>query len=450
MKKISVSKLIEVCCVTLIVLIFASKVSLKWAQIIPYSIPPFIFQYGLHPFINFGLQAIIALILFAYWVKNRKNIAMNYYYKIFIFSLIAVLTIQTLFQITLINVTYSPLVQIGGLGMAIMLIFVYGLILPAVFPLDKLIYWVRTVSTYLVVTSFLCLPFFYPYMFRGGRFVGFFKHIPHMVTASTTAFIFYIPRVFEDRPWTIKDNTLLKLLTLLILGVVVLLTSTKAAFVTIAITAFVAILIFGSKKRSVRLFKFTFLSCFLISVLLVGAPVSQFMYEITTGKASFGMRPAQDGIQTRMEEVTRGINMFEKSPYFGLGLLYKYLDGSENGIEVEGYNSFKDPHNLFVSSGVIGGYPLFIMSFIAYLMMIIASIKGLSENKPQRQIIGLFLLSHLPVFVIYHAHFSLGGMGDRIYWLVFGYLGQDWARIPQKLESTEKDDLYQGEYYAMD
>lgn len=429
MKKISVQKLINACCITLIVLIFASKISLKWTQVIPYSIPPVIFQYGLHPMVNFGLQTVIAVILFAYWVKNKQKFPMNFYYKVFIFSLIAVLSIQTLFQITLVNVTYSPLVQLGGLGMAVLLILIYGLILPAIFPLEKLIFWICRTSTFLVVASFLFLPVFFPYMFRGGRFVGFFKHIPHMVTASTVAYIFYFPKLFEDRPWTLKDNTILKVLAMAILGICVLLTSTKAAFVTIAITTFVGILIFGSKKRSVRLFKFTFLSCFLISVLLVGAPVSQFMYEITTGKTSFGMRPAQDGIQTRMEEVTRGINMFEKSPYFGLGLLYKYLDSSEDGIEVEGYNSFKDPHNLFVSSGVIGGYPLFVMSFVAYLMMILASIKGLAENKPERQIMGLFLLSHLPVFVIYHAHFSMGGMGDRIYWIVFGYLGQEWSRV---------------------
>jgi hypothetical protein len=60
--------------------------------------------------------------------------------------------------------------------------------------------------------------------------------------------------------------------------------------------------------------------------------------------------------------------------------------------------------------------------------MIAGAIKGLMQNLPERQIIGLFLLSHLPVFVIYHAHFSLGGMADRIYWLVFGYLGQMWVK----------------------
>lgn len=266
-------------------------------------------------------------------------------------------------------------------------------------------------------------------MFRGGRFIGFFKHIPHMVTASTVAFIFFFPTIFNEKRWTLKSNTLLKIITLFILGFAVLITSTKAAIGTIAITAFVGSFIFGSKKRSIRLFKISFLSCLLISIIFIGAPTTEYMYEVTTGKTSFGLRKAQDGVQTRMEEINRGWNMFERSPYFGLGLLYKFLNNSENGIEVESYNSFKDPHNLFVSAAVIGGYPLFIMAIIGYIMMIIVAFKDLGNNDPNRSIIALFLLSHLPVFVIYHAHFSIGGMADRIYWLIFGYLGQSCNKI---------------------
>lgn len=427
--RFSVSKIIDACCITLIVLIFVSKLSFKWLQFIPYSIPPFIFQYGLHPFINFGVQFIIALILIYYWLKNKNPFPLSKFYKTFIYILIAILSIQTLFQITLVNVTQSVLVQLGGLGMAIMLILIYGVIVPSVFPLEKFISWINRVSSLLVITSVLFLPILFPYMFRGGRFVGFFKHIPHMVTASTVAFIFFFPKIFQDKPWTLKNNTLLKIIGLLIITLAVLATSTKAAFGTIVITGFVGILIYGSKKKSVRLFKFTFLSCLLISVLLVGAPVSKFMYEITTGKTGFGLRPAQDGVSTRLDEVFRGWAMFEQSPYFGHGILYKFFSGSNEGIEVEGYNSFKDPHNLFVSAGVIGGYPLLILSIVAYLLMIVGVLKGLRENSPARQTMALFLLAHLPVFIIYHANFSLGGMGDRIYWLVFGYLGQEWGSI---------------------
>jgi O-antigen ligase len=427
--KISVTKIINLCCITLIVLIFVSKLSFKWMQIIPYSVPPFIFQYGLHPFINFGLQFFIALILIYYWLKTKSLYPLSLFYKIFIYTLIAVLSIQTLFQITLVNITQSVIVQLGGLGMAIMLILIYGVIIPSVFPLEKFINWINKTSSSIVILSVIFLPLFFPYMFRGGRFTGFFKHIPHMVTASTAAFIFFLPKIFQERTWTLKNNTLLKLLGLFIITAAVIFTATKAAFATILITGFVGILIYGSKKRSIRLFKFTFLSCFLISILLVGVPTSQFMYEVTTGKTGFGLRPAQDGVSSRMDEVFRGWDMFEKSPYFGHGLLYKFFNGAKEGIEVEGYNSFKDPHNMFVSAGVIGGYPLLILSIIAYLLMIAAVLKGLKEDDQNRQTMALFLLAHLPVFIIYHASFSLGGMGDRLYWLVFGYLGQEWNSL---------------------
>jgi|GEM_PF-579173 len=425
---LKVKRLIDLCCITLIALIFLCKVSLKWMKIIPYSIPPVIFQYGLHPYINFGLQFIISLILIFIWVKTKEKTPLSLIYKAYIYSLLLLLSVQTMFQITLVNVGNSVLVQIAGLGMAVLLVLVYGIIIPQLFPLKKFIFYTIKISVMLVIGSVLNLPLFFGEMFRGGRFVGFFKHIPHMVTASTVAFIFFFPTLFSEDKWTLKNNTPLKLFAVLLLAATVLLTSTKAAFGTIAITAFVGAFLFGSRKRAVRLFKFAALSTLLVSTLLIGAPTGEFMYDVTTGKTSFGMRKAQDGVSTRMEEVTRGWSMFERSPYFGLGLLYKFLNNKEEGIEVESYNSFKDPHNLFVSAAVIGGYPLFVYAILGYLLMIAGAIKGLNQTDPNRQIIGLFLLSHLPVFVIYHAHFSLGGMADRIYWLVFGYLGQYWGK----------------------
>lgn len=428
MQKITVAKIVDLCCLTLIALIFICKISLKWMKVVPYSIPPVIFQYGLHPYINFGLQVFIALILIYVWFKSKEKVPLSPIYNVYIWTMLLLLSVQTMFQITLVNVGNSVLVQIAGLGMAVLLILIYGIIIPQIFPLKKFINYTMKISVVLVIGSFLSFPLFFGDMFRGGRFVGFFKHIPHMVTASTVAFIFFFPTLFNDKKWSLKNNTPLKIVAVLILAISVLFTSTKAAFGTIAITAFIGAFLFGSKKRSIRLFKFAALSTFLVSVLLIGAPTGEFMYEVTTGKTGFGLRKAQDGVSTRMEEVTRGWSMFEKSPYFGLGLLYKFLNNKEAGIEVESYNSFKDPHNLFVSAAVIGGYPLFVYAILGYLLMIAAAIKGLNQTDPDRQIIGLFLLSHLPVFVIYHAHFSLGGMADRIYWLVFGYLGQYWAK----------------------
>lgn len=423
-KAYSVSKIIDVCCYILIGLIFFSKVSLKWTMIVPYSIGQIIFQHGLHPFINIALQSSIFSILIFYWARNKSQYPLNIYYRFFIYSLIAILSFQTFCQITMVNLNQSILTQLSGLIMAILLMLVYGVVIPSIFSIDKFVKAVTVISRSLVILSFIFLPIFFPVMFRGGRFVGFFKHIPHMVTASTVAFIFFFPKVFKEKKWTLKSNTFLKILGLIIIALCVILTSTKAAFITILITTFFGIFLFGSKSKNVRLFKFTFLASVLVCIILLGAPISQFAYNITTGKVGFGMRPAQDGIATRMEEVFRGIHLFEKSPYFGNGLMFKYSSAGGSDIDVDGYNSFKDPHNLFISAGVVGGYPLMIISIFAYLWMVYIAFRSLLSESISTQVVALFLLSHLPVFIIYHAHFSLGGMGDRIYWLIFGYLAQ--------------------------
>lgn len=307
--------------------------------------------------------------------------------------------------------------------MALMLILIYGIIIPSLLDIDKFILWTTKISVFFVLGSFLCFPFFYQDMIKGGRFIGFFKHIPHMVSASTASYILFFPRIYDQTKWTLKNNTPLKLLILFILGLSVLMTSTKAAFVTMAITTFIGFFIFGPKTKNVRLFKVAFFFSFAFSALLLGAPAADFAYKIATGKTDFGLRRAQDGIHSRMEEITRGEDLYAKSPYFGLGLLYKFLNNRAEGIAVEGYNSFKDPHNLFISAAVIGGPPLFLFAIFSYLFMLGGAIKAILFKNERCQLIGVFLLSHLPVFVIYHAHFSIGGMADRLYWLIFGYLG---------------------------
>lgn len=427
-KKFTIQDVIHGCSIILLSMIFISKISFKSLRVVPYSLPPVIFQHGLHPYINFGIQFIVSLVLIFLWIKTKNKQPLSLIYRLYIWSMLVLLCIQTLFQMTLINVNKSMLIQLAGLGMAGQLVIVYGIVIPQLFPLKKFIYYTTKISVFLVLISFVGLPLLYMDMFKGGRFVGFFKHIPHMVTASTVAFIFFLPTLFSEHKWTIQKNIPVKIFIAIILMLSVLLTSTKAAIGTIAITALVGTMIFGSRKRSIRLFKFAALSTLLVSTLLIGAPTGEFVYEVTTGKTGLGLRKAQDGVSTRMEEVTRGWSMFEQSPYFGLGLLYKFLNNKEDGIEVETYNSFKDPHNLFVSAAVIGGYPLFVYAIMGYLLMVAATIKGLRQFDPVKKLMGLFLLSHLPVFVIYHAHFSLGGMADRLYWLVFGYLGQEWSR----------------------
>lgn len=414
----------QIICIFLIVLIFISKISLHVLPGIPFSLGPLIYQYGMHPYINIGLQLISFLYLMAYWCNRKSKYPLNLYYRLFIYLICAILCIQSVVQIIFINAHYSVLAQISGLIMALVLIYTYAILIPSILSIEEFIYYAKKTALWIVVISVLFLPAFFSSMFKGGRFIGFFKHIPHMVSASTLAFIFYTPEIFSLNKTGLKNHTLLKVALYFVLFFAVLLTSTKAAVISVLIALFIGFFIFGTKRRTVRLFKFTFLSAVFATIIFCGFPLIKIGTDITTGKMSFGFRPAQNGIETRWDEVTRGLDIFETSPMFGRGLMYKYLNGENASLDVDGYNSFKDPHNLFISAGVIGGYPLMVMAIIGYLVMLYYSLKGLGDPDESRRLVSLFLLAHLPVFLIYHAHFSLGGIADRVYWLIFGYMAQ--------------------------
>ena len=423
---ISKRRVAELFSFILVLFIFLSKISLKYTGVVPRTMSPIVFQYGLHPFVNFSVNFSLFLYLFYYWFRSDREVKFYHQYTFLIIMVISILTIQTFFQIAYVHPTNSVLAQVGGLIIALVLILTYAMVIPGLIPASRLVMWIRNISVPLVLISLLLLPVFNTQLFRGGRFVGVFKHIPHMVSASTFAYIFYFPRLFDK-----KGNPLLKIIIQCFLFIAVFLTATKAAMVTVLIVTALGFLIYGEKTRKLRISKFAFVSLVSLFILLFGNEIAEFIYGVATGQSTFLMRPAQDGIATRLEEVSRGFDILMREPHFGEGILYKFMSGSE--VSVEGYNSFKDPHNIFVSAGVIGGWPFMMVVIIGFFMMIVGAIKGLLSQDPNIKIIGLFLLAHIPVFVIYHVHLSLGGMGDRVYWLVFGYLGilrSNYYKVP--------------------
>lgn len=424
--ELKVLSLIEGVIISLIALMFFSKLSLKWIMVVPNNLPPFLFQYGMHPFINFGLNLLGFIVLFFYWKKKVPSYKTSKTYNSFLVILGITLGIQTIFQIIFVNVSFSPLLQLSGLSMAIILILLYSIIIPGIFPVEKAIFWIRNFSVGFVLVSLILLPIFFPYFFKGGRFIGIFKHIPHMVSAATFAFIFLIKDILRPKSTWGRLRRNFNMVSLFLCGIAIILTSTKAAFVTMIMTFVAALFLFPSKRKSIILFKILFLILTTLTIAIYGGEGVGVLYDVTTGKKSFGMRKAQNGIQTRLEEVYRGLEYFQEEPLMGRGLLYKFM--SAKGIKVSGYNSFKDPHNLFISAGVIGGWPLLILSIIGYILMIIGAINGMFSKSYDMRVMGIFLFSHLLVFIIYHAHFSLGGLGDRMYWLVFGYLGLNSAQ----------------------
>jgi hypothetical protein len=107
-----------------------------------------------------------------------------------------------------------------------------------------------------------------------------------------------------------------------------------------------------------------------------------------------------------------------------------------NKIQVDSYDAYRDPHNYFVSAGVVGGWPLLAVAIFGLVLMFMGSLKGLMRHNTNLKMLGLFLLCHIPVFMIYHVYLSLGGLADRLYWLIFGYL----AVVPSRVGLSEKSD----------
>lgn len=414
------NRIAEKLCIFLLSLIFVSKISLKYLNI-PRSIPYILFQHGLHPYINFALNFVVGGLIFFYFIRRQREHKFKHQYIFLMILMSSVLLIQTLFQIAYVHPFNSWVLQFGGVVIAVTLIQVYGVMIPDILPVGKFVRVIRNIAVPLVIISVFLLPIFSTQLFRGGRFIGVFKHIPHMVSAATFAYIFYFPEIFNRNKSLIK-----RYVTIFILFFAVFLTATKAAMITILIVTGVGILAFGNKDKNTRIFKFIFVFLGGLFIILFGAQVTIFFYEVASGQTGFLMRPPQDGIATRMEEVTRGIQMFMEHPNFGQGILYKFM--SKSGINVGGYNSFKDPHNIFISAGVVGGWPFMIVVIIGFILMIVGSLRGIIFGNESTKVVGIFLLSHIPVFVIYHVHLSLGGMGDRMYWLVFGYLALKFTR----------------------
>ena len=408
---------IDFFCILLLFLIFVSKTSFSFLGIVPNQFSYFIYQSGMHPYMNLFMHAIATPICIWNSVKHKPICKLKTGYKILILALLFILVTQTIFQAFFVNTNQSILFQFMGLLMAVDLIGIYGVFIPLYLDKNKFIKILRNTSIIFTFISFSLLVCGF-HVFKGGRFVGVFKHIPHMVSVSVIAFNFYFPKFYNfDR------NRIFKIFLLIFLIFIIFLTATKTSLAAMLITFLLGIFIFPTSIYKKLLFKTSLLLSISSILLFLSGPISNLIYDVSTGQIELGYRKAQNGVQSRMEEAQRGYDMYLKSPLFGSGLLYKYFKNGNEDVEVDQYNSFKDPHNIFASSAVIGGFPLFLFSIFAVISMFIASINGIRSSCLNTKILSLYLLCHIPIIIIYHAHFSLGGIADRIYWLIFGYLG---------------------------
>lgn len=408
----------------LVAMLFISKISLGSLLPIPASFAFLIYQKGLHPFMNLFLCVLLGTPLALLWLKVRGRNHLSGFYKLFVFLLVLTLTVQTLLQIHYVNSGESALMQIGALFASLFMVIVYGVLIPSLWPAADFLKFVQRWSGVLVLISLVLFVVAGGSVFKGGRFVGVFKHIPHMVTCATVAFVFSLGTFLRE------TKVQHKIWSLLVLGAsffAIILTGTRSSAGAVLMAFVVTMVLHQTVTNQGRIFKFSFLSLILTVSLFFGADIYEFTRGLATGQSSLGGREAQDGVASRWEEVQRGSQIFLQEPWLGHGLLSKFASGSE--VDVSNYNAMKDPHNIFISAGVIGGWPLVVLSGVGLIFMIVGSFKSLKVQDLAKRQIAIYLLAHIPILVIYHVHLSIGGMADRLYWMVFGFVAASAATL---------------------
>lgn len=416
----------------LIALAFLSKVSFAFTGLVPDSIPLFVFQGGIHPYVNVALNLFLGFCLFLTLRARREMPKLGEFrtpYVVFAVGAVALLWGQHFLQMATETVDAAVYLVVITMLCTTFLVWVFGFVVPRLIPAREFVEGVALICAGLCAFSILLHFAGFPALWKGSRFVGVLKHIPYMVTASTVGYLFGLARFDLSRGF--RHTAVWGLLQIACLYALWL-TGTRSAVFAVLLGSFLWFITVQPPTPSFRLARFLLVWLTVVGGVLFGTFAYEFSRDLLTGKTAIGSRAPQDGVSDRMDEVYRGLDMLERAPWIGLGLLSKFGD-TEGEDVVNSYNSFQDPHNLFISSAVVGGYPFGVWVAFGYLIALAACIQAVFRAELPTHLVGIYLLSHLPILAIYHMHLSLGGLADRLYWLVFGYLGLKWAKLPHKV-----------------
>lgn len=403
----------------LIALIFLSKISFGFIPGFPYQESFFIFQKGIHPYVNVFLNLLVgAVLVVKFFWKSNHHYLQNRFFKFYLFVFCLFIITITVAQVVLGESASSWVFQIAAALLACFTVILFGRVIPSELSITKFISITQKISLGLCYLSLILLIVMPSLSFKGGRFIGVFKHIPYMVTTATLASIFLIYELFVKK--NSRPRMLYLFLSLAISMTVLILTGTRSALFAVILSYFLAFLFFPAKKAASQFIKVSVAFSLVIACVLFGQNISQYAIELVRGESAVGLRAAQDGVASRLSEFERGYEIFAKSPTLGQGLLSKF--GEINETDVGQYNANKDPHNILVSAGVIGGFGFVVLVFVGLAALVAVSFKKLRASQPEFKILAIYLLTHIPILFIYHMHLSLGGMADRFYWIVVGYM----------------------------
>ncbi|HEY8271569.1 MAG TPA: O-antigen ligase family protein [Pseudobdellovibrionaceae bacterium] len=400
----------------LLLLVFGSKISFAFLGL-PSQIHMLVFQHGLHPYLNIILNFLFGMPIVFYMLHHSQKLeGMTKPYRTLLVFLLILLFFETLSQFLFFD-SHKGFYIWAAVISTFWMILLFGIFLPLLLEPLSAARLLSTWSINFVVLSLVLWLVRPDLTFKGGRFIGVFKHIPYMVTCASVGVIFTLGVVQMEknrlrRFWQIF-GIFLSLFALILTG-------TRSALAAVLMAVILSILRAPTPNLARRYFKYSAVLVMSVTLLLFGVKIMDYAKDIATGKKALLEREAQDGVASRMEEIERGWEYFQTSPWIGQGLLSKFSGKEE--LEVSSYNSFKDPHNIIASAGVVGGWPFIMWTVFFLLWLISMSVKAFISKDAVMSIFGVYALVQIPILIIYHWHLSLGGMADRFYWLVFGYL----------------------------
>lgn len=419
-----------------IFLIFFSKVSFHFVSGVPYQIFPVVFQYGLHPYINILLCCALGLLFF---IRRRYRLQTEKQLKIYNFFLL--LFSSYLFLITVTQILFSansesPLMNMTACGLSIFTIYLFGKWVPTHFSKEIYFKYLKNFSYIFSWVSLVLLIVSPGTSFMGGRFIGVFKHIPHMVSIATFCSVFSLYDIFSQN---FKTRVQLGLgYAHFILGVYLLiLTGTRSALASVFMSAVLALIVFKTQNVAVRFLKTAIAMSMLLVGILFGADLADYATQVVRGERAIGLRAAQDGVSARWDEIVRGYSLFQEQPWMGYGLLNKF--GQNEDGSVGAYDANKDPHNLLISAGVTGGYIMVIIVGLGFFGLTLLTLSRLRSKDEVIKILAIYMLTQIPVIFIYHLHLSMGGIADRIYWLTIGYLAIAPGKKTEKMVKNQNE-----------
>ena len=403
----------------LIALIFVSKLSLAFLPFVPFQISPLIYQHGLHPYVNIFLSLSVGMIVISKWLlKPDHTYTQSRFFRFGIVLSVLYLFLITFLQTFFVNSEESFLLQLAAALSAGFTIFLFGRVLPTTLQPEKFLKYLKTITITLCWLSLVLLLFSSGTVFKGTRFIGLFKHIPHMVSTATLGCFAVL--YFFIKESASKKRILINSFNFCVAFFTLLLTGTRSALASVVLGLVLAAILFPAKKAGARILKTASIITQLTATLFFGESAVRYVVDIARGEKSLAGRSAQDGVTSRLEEIERGFEIFRKNEWLGQGLLSKFSSGGE--ADVTNYDANKDPHNIFISAGVIGGWGFIVITTVLVFGLIFASLKALKSKNAALKIIAIYVLSQIPLLVIYHVHLSIGGIADRIYWIVFGYM----------------------------